>query len=66
MAKIKWLFIALTLIIIVFLLNTNQQSKLGSNSDQIFGIEKEDIFIIDISKANQILLIFLLQESLSW
>ncbi|MDB9884089.1 DUF4340 domain-containing protein [Candidatus Marinimicrobia bacterium] len=64
MAKIKWLFIALTLIIIVFLLNTNQQSKLGSNSDQIFGIEKEDIFIIDISKADEN--ISLLFDGQSW
>ena len=36
MDKMKWLFIALPILIIVFLINSNQQNKLGSNSDQIF------------------------------
>ena len=54
MDKMKWLFIALPILIIVFLINSNQQNKLGSNSDQIFEIQKEDIFFIDISKADEI------------
>ena len=64
MDKMKWLFIALPILIIVFLINSNQQNKLGSNSDQIFGIEKEDIFFIDISKADEI--ISLLFDGQSW
>ena len=64
MDKMKWLFIALPILIIVFLINSNQQNKLGSNSDQIFEIEKEDIFFIDISKADEI--ISLLFDGQSW
>ena len=64
MDKMKWLFIALPILIIIFLINSNQQNKLGSNSDQIFEIEKEDIFFIDISKADEI--ISLLFDGQSW
>ena len=64
MDKMKWLFIALPIFIIIFLINSSQQSKLGSNSDQIFEIDKEDVFIIDISKADQI--ISLLFDGQSW
>ena len=64
MDKMKWLFIALLILIIVFLINSNQQNKLGSNSDQIFEIEKENIFFIDISKADEI--ISLLFDGQSW
>ena len=38
MDKMKWLFIALPIFIIIFLINSSQQSKLRSNSDQIFEI----------------------------
>ena len=64
MDKMKWLFIALPILIIIFLINSNQQNKLGSNSDKIFEIEKEDIFFIDISKADEI--ISLLFDGQSW
>ena len=64
MDKMKWLFIALPILIIVFLINSNQQNKLGSNSDQIFEIEKEDIFFIDISKADEIINLFF--DGQSW
>ena len=53
MDKMKWLFIALPIFIIIFLINSKQQSNLGSNSNQILEIDKEDIFIIDISKADE-------------
>ena len=58
MAKMKWLFIALPILIVVFLFNSLQQSKLGTNSNQIFEIEKEDIFNIDISKADENISLF--------
>ena len=64
MDKMKWLFIALPILIIVFLINSGQQKKLGSNSDQIFEIEEEDVFFIDISKADEI--ISLLFDGQSW
>ena len=58
MAKMKWLFIALPILIVVFLFNSFQQSKLGTNSNQIFEIEKKDIFNIDISKADENISLF--------
>ena len=58
MAKMKWLFIALPILIVVFLFNSLQQSKLETNSNQIFEIEKEDIFNIDISKADENISLF--------
>jgi hypothetical protein len=64
MAKMKWLLIALPILIIVFLFNSMQQSKLGSNSDQIFDINREDIFSIDISKADENVSLFF--DGQSW
>ena len=53
MAKMKWLLIALPIFIILFLFNSVQQRKLGSSSDKIFDIQREDIFSFDISKADE-------------
>ena len=64
MAKMKWLLIALPILIIVFLFNSMQQSKLGSNSDQIFDINREDIFSIDISNADENVSLFF--DGQSW
>ena len=52
MARIKWLVFSLLILIILFLINTYQQSSRETNSYNLFNIDREDIFNIDISKSD--------------
>ena len=52
MARIKWLVFCLLILIILFLINTYQQSSRETNSYNLFNIDREDIFNIDISKSD--------------
>ncbi|MDP6339709.1 MAG: hypothetical protein QF842_05225 [Candidatus Marinimicrobia bacterium] len=47
----KWLLIVLGIFVVLFGINQLQQSNLGSSSDQVFEIEREDVFNFDISSG---------------
>jgi len=50
--RMKWLLIILGILVILFGINRFQQSSLGSQSDQVFDIEREDVFNFNISKGD--------------
>ena len=50
---IKWLLFALGVLLVLFSINQLQQRNLGSNSDQIFSLKRDDVFQFQITKGNE-------------
>ena len=50
---IKWLLFALGFLLVLFSINQLQQRNLGSNSDQIFSIKRDDVFQFQIAKGDE-------------
>ena len=50
---IKWLLFALGVLLVLFSINQLQQRNLGSNSDQIFSIKRDDVFQFQIAKGDE-------------
>ena len=61
--NLKWLLIALTVLVVFYVINTIQQSNRGSSSDLIFEINREDVFNFDISKGNEFISLYFNGES---
>ncbi len=51
--SMKWLLIVLGVLVVLFGINQLQQSNLGSSSDSVFNVEKEDVFSFDISRGDE-------------
>ncbi|MEA1881524.1 MAG: hypothetical protein U9N31_03920 [Candidatus Marinimicrobia bacterium] len=51
--NMKWLLIVLGVLVVLFGINQLKQSSLGSSSEQVFEIERDDIFSFDISQGEE-------------
>jgi len=49
----KWLLIALGVLVVLFGINQFQQSNLSSNSDKVFNLNQDDIFNFKISNGEE-------------
>ena len=49
----KWLLLALGVLLVLFSINQLQQRNLSSNSDQIFSLKRDDVFQFQITKGNE-------------
>ena len=61
----KWLLLALGVLLVLFSINQLQQRNLGSNSDQIFSLKRDDVFQFQITKGNESVSLIFNGESLS-
>jgi len=61
--NLKWFLIALAVLIVFYGIDSIQQSNRGSSSDQIFEIDREDVFNFDISKGNEFISLYFNGES---
>ena len=52
-SQMKWMSIALVVLIALFGLNSFQQSKYNASSDQIFDLERDSIFAFEIIKGQE-------------
>jgi hypothetical protein len=50
--NMKWLLIAFGILLVLFGINKMKQNQLTSKSDQVFDIEREDVFQINILQGN--------------
>ena len=51
--NMKWLLIALGVLVVLFGINQFQQSNLSSNSDKVFNLNQDDIFNFKISNGEE-------------
>ena len=56
-SQMKWMSIALVVLIALFGLNSFQQSKYNASSDQIFDLERDNIFAFEIIKGQEFVLL---------
>ena len=56
-SQMKWMSIALLVLIALFGLNNFQQSKYNASSDQIFDLERDSIFAFEIIKGQEFVLL---------
>ena len=56
-SQMKWMSIALLVLIALFGLNSFQQSKYNASSDQIFDLERDSIFAFEIIKGQEFVLL---------
>ena len=50
--NMKWLLIAFGVLLVLFGINKMKQNQLTSKSDQVFDIDREDVFQINIVQGN--------------
>ncbi|MBN4081202.1 hypothetical protein JYT44_02435 [Caldithrix abyssi] len=51
--RMKWLLIILGVLVVLFGINQIQQSNLTSQRDQVFDVEREDVFSFNISQGDE-------------
>ena len=56
-SQMKWMSIALLVLIALFGLNNFQQSKYNASSDQIFDLERDSVFAFEITKGQEFVLL---------
>ena len=56
-SQMKWMSIALLVLMALFGLNSFQQSKYNASSDQIFDLERDNIFAFEIIKGQEFVLL---------
>jgi hypothetical protein len=49
--NMKWLLIALGVLVVLFGVNTIQQNKFTSKSDDVFNLDRSDVFQINIAQG---------------
>ncbi len=51
----KWLLVALGVLLVLFSINQLQQRNLSSNSDQVFSLNRDDVFQLQITKGDELI-----------
>ena len=55
--EMKWMGIAFVVLFIGFFINNAQQGRYNAKSDRIFNIDRADIFLVEISKDKETVLL---------